>query len=202
MVLSTSNMLLSIIYDLSKGTAKKIRFEDIAVAAFKKYPAHFALKGYAEYPDSGDAVHRPLYSLKKQGFLVAQQKYFSLTESGKVLAEKIAGYEQKHGAEDKGRLSRDVQNEINRVTGSEALKLFASGLKDKILDTDFYSYLGTTVRTERSDFIARLNTMTRVAEEAKKIKEYEIVYELDKFLVEKFKPEIEYKKAHGRKFDD
>lgn len=47
------------------------------------------------------------------------------------------------------RLSRDKEAELKRIAETDAFGLFAAGQREKILDTDFYSYLAETVRTER-----------------------------------------------------
>jgi hypothetical protein len=47
--------ILATMFDLCGGQAKSIQYEDIVVAAFKKYPEDFQLCAYPQYPDSSDA---------------------------------------------------------------------------------------------------------------------------------------------------
>src|SRR3989344_7149973 len=82
--------ILLTLYKLSGGTNKQIRFEDIAVKAYRNFTADFQLKGYPGYPDSGDIIHKPLYSeLKKNGYVLSGNKFFSLTKKGIDYAEKL-----------------------------------------------------------------------------------------------------------------
>ena len=53
--------ILLTMLELSGGTTKSLKYEDIVVGAFKKFPDEFALRGYPEYPDSSD-IHKPLYA--------------------------------------------------------------------------------------------------------------------------------------------
>ena len=88
--LTRPQKILLTLYELSGGTNKQIRFEDIAVTAFRNFNADFQLKGYPEYPDTGDIIHKPLYSeLKKNGYVLSGNKYFSLTPKGIAYAGKL-----------------------------------------------------------------------------------------------------------------
>ena len=44
--------ILLVLFRLSKHSKMNLKFEDIVVALFKKYPEEFQLKGYQQYPDS------------------------------------------------------------------------------------------------------------------------------------------------------
>jgi Ca2+-binding EF-hand superfamily protein len=95
------------------------------------------------------------------------------------------------------KLSRFANKEIERIRKTEGFQLFLEGKTEKINDTDFYTYLGVTPRTAKSDFIGRLNT---VKEAVKELEEVENKSDFDlktvnyyKFLVEgKFKNIVEY----------
>src|SRR5205807_369272 len=56
------------------------------------------------------------------------------------------------------RLDRGSKRELDRMLGSDALRFYRNGQPEKILDTDFYAFVGSTVRTPRNDFIGRLST--------------------------------------------
>jgi len=60
----------------------------------KNYPADFHLKGYPEFPDSGDAIHKPLYDYRKKGMVSASNKMFSLTPHGLAEASKLIAIEK------------------------------------------------------------------------------------------------------------
>jgi len=147
------------IYDLSGGKKTNLKFEDIVVSAFEKFPEDFHLRGYPSYPDSGDLVHKPLYDFRKKGYLEANNKVFCFTERGLVFAEQLAGLAKGKTVKSDGRLSRFAETEISRIEKSEGFILYASNRKEKITETDFYGYLSVTPRTPHNDFIGRLETM-------------------------------------------
>lgn len=160
--LSRSDKILLTLFRLTKGSKKKIRFEDIAVSAFKSFPEDFQLKGYPEYPDTGDIIHKPLYSeLKKAGFVLSGNKYFSMTskgiERGKVISLLVSG--KKRLGEDTIKFTPTQRTEIEGILSSKAYELFKQGKSKEILDIDFYSYLGVSVRTSKYDFMGRLNSI-------------------------------------------
>lgn len=165
--LSRGEKILLFLYEFGEGGRAKIRYEDIVVGLFKKYPHDFQLKGHAEYPDSGDLIHKPLYDFKKKGYVNAENKIFSLTDRGVELARQLSskGRETKSS---KDRLSRSAETEVSRVKSLEGFLLFVDGNKERLSDNDFYNYLGVTVRTQKNSFIGRLETMNATIEELKR----------------------------------
>src|SRR5687767_11741981 len=138
--LSKPQKILAVMYELCGGDAHALQYEDIVVAAFKRYPEDFQLRGYPQYPDSSD-VHKPLYEMKQQGLLRSANKTFELTARGLEVASRLM-----HSSyESKDRLTKLEEAEINRVVNSAAFKLFQEGRQESILDTDFYEYLAVTV---------------------------------------------------------
>lgn len=161
--LSRGEKILLFLYDYGKGKRVKVRYEDIVVGVFKKYPGCFQLKGYPEYPDSGDLIHKPLYDFKKKGYVDAANKIFSLTERGVEFAEQIS--KKKHGTTDNERLSRSASVEVARIKSLEGFSLFLNGEADKLSENDFYNYLSVTVRTNKNAFIGRLESMKALIKE-------------------------------------
>jgi hypothetical protein len=145
-------------YRLADGTTKLLEYEDIVVKAFRLFPNDFALRGYSEYPDSSD-LHKSLYGpLKRGGLVRSGNKKFGLTPRGVEAArslESVAGTRIEEPS-DARRLTRDQETELTRMLNSAAFKLFAQGKRKSILDTDFYGFVGCTVRTPRNDFLGRL----------------------------------------------
>lgn len=194
---SRPEKILLAIHALSSGTTRPCRYEDIVVKAFELFPKEFQLRGHPQYPDSSD-IHKPLYGpLKRQGLVRAAHKNFALTDKGLTRAEELSGSGKTTGkgsspAKIQERLTRDMASEIARLTQSQAAQLFVSGEKDQILDTDFYSYIGVTVRTavtRRNDFLGRLNSVTDAVETAVRIDPtpvHKALFELHGFLMEKF----------------
>jgi len=197
--------ILVAMHRLSSGGTGFLKYEDIVVKAFKMFPDEFALRGYPEYPDSSD-IHKPLYGvLKKQCLVRAAQKKFALTPRGVEVAERLIN---KAGASLEAvrtpdRLTRDVEAEVDRMCRSAAYQIYTQGKKERILDTDFYAFLGCTVRTSRNDFIGRMNASKDAVKAARKFSKPDAataknLVELLAFLKERFHKEIEWKAAaHG-----
>ncbi len=166
--LSRLEKLILFLYEKGNGQPVKVRYEDIVVGVFKKYPHDFHLKDYPEYPDSGDMIHKPLYDAKKKGYLNAANKVFALTDRGldyaKQLAERGTGNKE---TVSKDRLSRNTTIEFARIKGLEGFELFVKGQGHKLTDNDFYDYLGVTVRTQKNAVIGRMNTLDAVQKELK-----------------------------------
>ncbi len=189
MQLQRPDKIILAMYDLASGTSKPLKYEDIVVKAFQLYPQDFGLRGYSHFPDSSD-IHKPLYGpLKRAGYVLAGNKQFRLTpkgvERGKMLSNEgknvLKGTPQ--------RLSRDKEAELQRIYQTEALQLFLAKKGDKILDTDFYSYLGVTVRTERNEFLGRLSTVEDAVTSAAAISDdhrAKSALDLHQFLVNRF----------------
>jgi len=156
---------------LSNGTTRSLKYEDIVVKAFELFPEEFALRGYPKFPDSSD-VHKPLYGvLKRTGMVRAANKTFGLTQRGVETASRLAeaagqALERTRSAD---RMTRDVRLEVERMLASAAYKLHLGGQDAKILDTDFYAFLGCTVRTPRNDFLGRLASSDEAVKEAKRL---------------------------------
>lgn len=196
--LSQLEKILLTMYELSRGTRENLKFEDIVVGLFKKYPQDFHLRGYPKYPDS-ELVEKAIYSrnLKRYGLINYGNKNFSLTNKGIITAKRLEKNIQGKKLASEIRFSRHGEEEISRIKSSDAfVNLFLTGKKDKILDTDFYDYLGVTVRTGRNDFLGRLKTIEDSVKELSEAKEdplYEKLAEYHKFMLNKFQDIIEYK---------
>jgi len=198
MNLTHSQKILITLYELAEGTTGKIRFEDIAVKAYLKFKSDFQLKGYPQYPDTGDIIHKPLYSeLKKGGLVLSGNKYFSLTEKGVSYAEKLLDTTIP-GRTGPGfiKLTADQQKELDRLKTSAALDLFRQNKKDEILDIDFYSYLGVTVRTDKNLFLGRLLTVEDAirATKDKSDKLYSLLRKCHVYLLKRFESNIQFVK--------
>lgn len=197
--LTRPQKILLTLYELSGGTNKQIRFENIAVTAYRNFNADFQLKGYPEYPDTGDIIHKPLYSeLKKNGYVLSGNKYFSLTPKGIAYVGKLlkgaGNLPGSRKASTYVKLTVDQQKELDRLRTSTAVDLFLQGKKDEILDIDFYSYLGVTVRTDKNGFLGRLSTVEDAikATKGKSNELYKKLWECNEYLLNRFKENIEF----------
>ena len=197
--LSKEQKVLLALYRLRKDGHKKVRYEDIVVKVFRDYPSDFHLKGYPEYPDTGDAVHKPLYDYRKRGMVTASNKMFSLTSHGVTEAERLKNQEggKPVQQESRHRLERDAQIEFERIKRLEGFTLFLSSRQDEIIDSDLFDYLGVSVRSTKNEFIGRLEIMKSVAAmlERSGLKEPAIAaaVEFSKFMMTKFAGDIEFK---------
>lgn len=190
--------ILLAMYHLTGGTTASVEYEDIVVKSWQLFPDDFGLRKYShQYPDSSDQ-HKPLYGpLKTRGFVRSGNKTFRLTDKGleyaekldSVLKGKISFSEAAGGDSQGGRLSRNKQEQLNRILQTEAFRLFSEGSKESILDTDFYTYLGVTVRTDKNEFLGRLNTVADAVQDGERLKADQRsgqIAELHRYLVEKF----------------
>ena len=175
--LSRAEKILLFIYEYAAGNKTKIRYEDIVVGVFKKHPHDFQLKGYPEYPDSGDLIHKPLYDFKKRGYINAANKVFSLTDRGIELAQQLQVKDGGAPQQTNDRLSRSSASEVSRIKNLEGFELFAQNDSVKLSDNDFYNYLGVTVRTQKNSFLGRLATMNSTRDELA-LQKGEPVYDL------------------------
>ena len=195
--------ILLAMFQLSGGSNLPLEYEDIVVKSWQLFPEEFGLRKYVhEYPDSSDQ-HKPLYGpLKDKGYVLSGNKKFRLTEKGIGYATELERawkglmpLSKAIGAKDKAdRLSRDKEAQLKRICGTDAFKLFAEGQKERILDTDFYTYLGVTVRTEKHEFQGQLKTVADAVRDGQRISNdprSKLTAELHSFLVERFKQIIE-----------
>lgn len=194
--------ILVAMHRLSGGTTRPLKYEDIVVSAFEMFPDEFALRGHPQYPDSSD-IHKPLYGpLKREGLVRAANKTFALTARGVEEAQRLVGVAgtKLELKRDANRMPRDVSAEIERMRLSEAFKLFVNGRSDRLLDTDFYAFLGCTVRTPRNDFLGRIAATQHALELATKLKHPDgdtanSLGELWGALQDKFKPLVEKRRG-------
>jgi hypothetical protein len=187
--LTKPQKILAVMFDLCNGEAKALQYEDIVVSAFKKYPEDFQLRGYPEYPDSSD-IHKPLYEMKRAGLVRAANKTFQLTQQGLEAAQRL----MHSTSSDKKRLTKSEEGEINRIVNSAAFQLFQEGRQESILDTDFYEYLGVTVRTSDGDFWGRMRNVEQAVKAHKSKRRDNLSSALDqlhRFLVSKFKEDLD-----------
>ena len=190
--------LLIVINKMSLKQTNPLKYEDVYVRAFKQYPADFQLRGYPDYPDT-ELMSKKIYDLRKNGLIQVHRKFITITEKGKTFTEKLiqSGTNEPNKDILSKTLSRDIINQIDRIKNTEVFHLFAADKKDQIVDTDFFSYLGTTVRTERTDFIARIKTVKDVIETVKSSPEYKIIVDLHNYLFNRFEDMIETKLSIG-----
>lgn len=193
--LSKQQKILLVLFELSCGEKKNLKFEDIVVALFHRFPEDFHLKGYAKYPDSGHSTRRPLYTLKENGILTVGSMIFTLTDKGIDNATRISKHIGHKEIRTDENFDRYIDKEIKRIKNLNSFELFLKNNFNEILDTDFFDYLGVSVRTERMNFKARLNLINETMDKLKKQseKQFKFLLNFHKFMLRKFRKEINYK---------
>ena len=181
--ITKQDKIILVISEISDSTKKSIKFEEIAVGLFKKFPKDFHLRGYNNYPDSGDAVKRALYTLRDRGFLSVNNMIFSLTEKGIDSGKKMLYHIKGNKIVQTDNLDRYILSEINRIKRLESFNMFINGKSKDISLTDLFNYLGVSVRTNRMDFKAKLHFIEEVVE---KIGKKDKVFKFHNFIVKKF----------------
>ncbi len=179
-------------FELSKGDSKALQYEDIVVTAFQRYPEDFQLRGYPQYPDSSD-IHKPLYSMKRDGLVRSANKSFLLTPRGLDVARVLLNI----AGPARDRLTKSEENEINRILKSQVCQLFQKGETGRILDTDFYEYLGVSVRTAKGDFLGRLATVEQAVTAHRSKRNdatSEALRKMHDWITDRFQAEIETRK--------
>lgn len=193
--LSKQQKILLVLFELSRGEKKNLKFEDISVALFKKFSKDFHMKGYEEYPDSGDSIKRPLYTFRDKGLLSARNMIFSLTEKGLDIALKITNKVSGKNILEKDNFDRYIEREILRITNLNGFKNFIANKINDVFDTDFFDYLGISVRASRMDFKGRLRYIDDIIKSLKSTdaKKFELIINFHSFMLKKFDKEINYK---------
>jgi hypothetical protein len=197
--------ILVAMYSLTDGETRMLRYEDIVVKAFELFPDEFALRGYPNFPDASD-IHKPLYGpLRRAGLIRRANKNFALTPKGIEVGKRLfdALNKKQVARPEPERMTRDKEAEIQRMADTTALRLMAEQQQNRILDTDFYTFLGCTVRTDRYDFLGRLKTVGDAIETAVKLKQpnpetAKLLKNLLAFLKTNFGDIIRRKERNGR----
>jgi hypothetical protein len=186
--------LLIVIHSMSLKQERTLKYEDVYVKAFKKYPSDFQLIGYPKYPDT-ELMSKKIYDLRKNGLVRVNRKFITITQKGRTLAEKLIDSENRPQGKQlsPSALSRDIRIEIDRIRNTDAFRLFLEDKREQIVDSDFFAYLGTTVRTDRSDFAGRIRTLEDVVKAVRNIDDYKIVTDMHTYLFKTFEATINAK---------
>jgi hypothetical protein len=124
-------MILLSIYRVAEGTRRPVAYEEVVVAAWKRFPQEFGLHGYIEtYPDSSE-LHRHLYGLGRERLVRVQRHKLALTESGLVAAERCSDWAVPRPWQ-AIRPARALHREGGSVEGGSGGGLKLSGLSDQV----------------------------------------------------------------------
>lgn len=194
--LPRTDKILLTIYKLTKNGKCNIIFEDIVVQLFMDYKEDFHLRGYIKYPDS-EGVNKAIYSnLRKGGLVTYGNKVFTLTDKGLVYARNLKYKISNKKVFSTDRLVSSNKNEINRIKKLQGYNLFMKNEKSKIIDTDFYNYIGVSVKTPKDQILGRIKALDDIYKD--KINENNVEFiklvKYHKFLLNKFSDLINYYK--------
>lgn len=196
--------------------------EDLAIAAWKKFPDSFAMEGHPHYPDS-NRVYTKLMGrrgLVGRGWLVkVGEKRYQLSEAGRILV-KALGETSDSSAGLRAVLSRDQKMILDKLLSSRVVAKLKAGELESIGFHDACSFWDISPRSNASTLQARLQTVESIIETANraigewgeitltqggsaiKTSEIELLRETNRVLLQKFKEDLDIirKRTDERRF--
>jgi hypothetical protein len=181
---TAAEKLLLAAYDLDQGSNASFTAEDLVVAAWKRYPRVFGLRGHDDgnglplYPDSNRVFAEIMGSkpIRKRGYLVkVGEKRYGLTETGRQAAEQMAAHDSTAGGATsvttgrKATMSREVRAKLERLLKSTAVLRAQAGELDRITFHDACVFWGITSRTtaiELEGSFANIESVVATAEKS------------------------------------
>ncbi len=156
--------------------------EDLVISAWKEFPETFGLRGHNDgmgkplYPDSNRVFAEIMGTkpIRKQGLLVkVGTKIYELTELGREVAkgfmsskDDLVSSKEKSG---KASLSREVQQELERLIASKALQKVDKGELEAVTFHDACIFWGITPRSTAIELKGRLANIDGLVDKAKSI---------------------------------
>jgi restriction endonuclease Mrr len=197
--LSHIESIMLMLDKLSKNDKRSIGYEDLVVAMYKDRPGEFHLKGYPQYPDS-EPIGKRLYDAKHRGLVrISKNKMVNITDLGNRMIEELKSAVKGKSIRSNKKVSRLTEKELKRITSLQGFQLYSSNSEGEILDTDFYAYLGVSVRTEKTLFQSQVKLLTEVLKEITKTENspgseiYNQVINYHAFLFKKFDSDLKFK---------
>ena len=208
--------------DLEANGQATFTAEDLAIAAWKKFPDSFAIEGYPQYLDS-NRVYTKLMGKKGlvgRGWLVkVGEKRYQLSEAGRIMVKALddAG---EYGTGLRAVLSRDQKLILEKLLSSRVItKLKTSGV-DSIRFHDACSFWDISPRSNAGALNYRLQTVESVINEADEAvrrygeivltqgsskigtSEIETLREINHLLLQRFKDDLDIirKRTDERRF--
>lgn len=168
--LGLADMVLLAIYRTSRGTNKRVPFEEIVLQAWKDFPNQFSLQNHPEYPDSA-VVYQQLYAVltAKRWIVSLRKKVVRLTEKGIERAQIIAENPATQSARIAivpGHLNRDEQEFIDYAFRSRAFRTWKASGGDSLIDYDARVFLQFSTGTPLRERKRRLANATEAIEKA------------------------------------
>jgi hypothetical protein len=220
--LSLEEEVLLAAADLEENNESAFTAEDLAIAAWEKFPDSFGMEGHSQYPDS-NRVYTKLMGkrgLVGRGWLVkVGGKRYQLSEAGKIMA-KALGSTIVTTTGLRAILTRHQKLILDKLQSSRVISKLKAGEFESIGFYDACSFWGISPRSNASNLKARLQTVESVIETANKAisewgeitltqggspigtHEIEALRETNHKLLEKFKNDLDIirKRTDERKF--
>ncbi len=177
--------LLIVAYGLSEGEDRPLTGEDLVVAAWRRYPRAFGLRGHDDdrglprYPDSNRVYAELMGSkpIRKRGFLKkVGTKLYKLTPSGQTLGRQLNEEEPGQPSSSgfsggKATMSREIRGKLERLLRSRAVLREQSGEIDRATFHDACVFWGITAHSKRIELegaLAEVENAIMAAEESVK----------------------------------
>jgi hypothetical protein len=144
--------------------------EDLAVAAWRRFPDSFGMEGRPEYPDS-NRVYTKLMGMKGlvgRGWLVkVSEKRYQLSEAGKIKAKALST-PGTSGTGLRAVLNRDQKRILEKLLSSRVVTKLKGSDPETLGFHDACSFWDISPRSSASVLHARLGTVEAVIETAEK----------------------------------
>jgi hypothetical protein len=135
--------------------------ESLIVAAWKKYPVAFGLKGYHDqYPDSNKVLSSIMgeRGLTRKGWLSkVGQKLYTLTAEGRRVVQRLRQGEEQPAAEEVRKLSRDQDKLLLHMLNAGAVHKYQEGRKDELNFGEACKFWGVSEDDQGNVLDTRLN---------------------------------------------
>ena len=142
--------------------------EDIAIAAWEKFPDSFSMEGHAHYPDS-NRVYTKLMGKKglvgRGWFVKVSEKRYHLSEAGRIKATVLSAGSATDGAS-RAALRRDQKRLLSRLMSSRAVTKIQANALESVGFHDACSFWDISPRSGASVLQARLQTVEAILETA------------------------------------
>lgn len=207
---SVLEKLLIAAFILEEKGRKPFSAEDIVVASWERFPDAFGLSGYRDkYPDSNRVFAEIMGTkpIRKRGYLIkVGEKMYQLTDSGRQYARSLIEVGFEPGSE-KGPFSREIRKELKKYFESRALLKYRQNRTSEITFYDLCELFGISPRSTYIELEGKLSNFDNIIARAHDVatkkafsfehggKEYnlsdiETLIELKKFLLDKFKNDL------------
>src|SRR5262249_23339615 len=127
-------------YEIEEKGESQFSAEDLIVAAWRKFPQTFGLKGYTDqYPDSNKVLTSIMgeKGLARRGWLAKMgQKVYTLTREGKHAVRRLLQGEESPPVERSSKLAREQEKLLLGLLANPAVEKFQQGLKLELTFAD------------------------------------------------------------------